>query len=259
MNVLTNEIITPNMMMKGDAENLAAHLNQEFVQALDESIVNANSSGQGYDEDHVNHPLHATCVAHGFGYSHSTPVHMKSGDVKIHHTWANGEHRVGAVEGSNHWTSKTSPASGHSTSGVGAIELGKHLKGKAKRYPDLKSEVNIPIASTPITENILQPLDPRYAQYMNQSKTPNTMDGGRYQSTNPVITAMSDFRETARLRAAAAKKFVGNTGVTEGNAIRSHQAKNNPRPNQSLELLVNHETSDRDYLSDINKQQLLQG
>jgi hypothetical protein len=109
VDVNTNQILTP-YLMKHEAINLAASLNKQS-EMLGESIVNANSSGQGYDEDHAEHPLHRCCVQHGFGYSHSTPVHMKNGDVKIHHTWSNGEHKVGAVEGSNHWTSKTCDAS----------------------------------------------------------------------------------------------------------------------------------------------------
>jgi hypothetical protein len=99
-----------------------------------EAIQNPNSSGQGFDETHQLHALHATAVQHGFKYSHSTPIRQHDGIIATHHTWAHGEHKIEAYHGSEHWNSKVSSASGHETIGHGAQALAKHLKGKAKRY-----------------------------------------------------------------------------------------------------------------------------
>jgi hypothetical protein len=130
-----------------------------------ESITSANSSGQGVNKNHVHHPLHATLQQHGFSYSHSTPIHQRNGDSLMNHAWAHGERKVDAYDHDLAWTSKTSSASGHSHSGTGVAELAKHLKGKAKRYPELKlGEENLP--SLAIQESLLQPLDPaREARY----------------------------------------------------------------------------------------------
>jgi hypothetical protein len=115
------------------------------------------------------------------------------------------------------------------------------------------------IASTPITENLFKPLDPRYVAYLNKSTNPansRTMDGGAYQSSNPAITAMADFRATALLNERAKAKFQGDTDVTEGNAIRSRSQKGNPR--RSEPVMSFDSSSDRDFLADINKRSLIE-
>jgi hypothetical protein len=101
----------------------------------------------------------------------------------------------------------------------------------------------------------------RYVDYMNESMAHQkhfTMDGGKYQSTNTDITAMADFRATALLQERNKAMFEGKTGVNEQDAVRSRQAKGNPRPNQArVERLVAGSESDEDFLSRLNKSGLL--
>ena len=116
------------------------------------------------------------------------------------------------------------------------------------------------LASTPITENIHDTSNiARYAAFMNSNADKNRMDGGAFQSTSVARTAMNDFRQTAMLQSRATKKFAGNTETTEHNAIRSRQNKGVERPSQSVELLVNDGSSDKDFLASINKAGLLKG
>ena len=104
------------------------------------AIQKPNSSGQGYDPDHQQHPLHPVITTHGYEYSHSTPIYQRNGTTHVHHTYQQGEHKVG-VEGHNtNWESKTSSASGHSQQGTGAAALDKHLQGKRRRYSELRNE-----------------------------------------------------------------------------------------------------------------------
>lgn len=56
-------------------------------------ISGANSSGQGYDPDHADTPLHAIILQHGYKYSHSTPIHYRDG-VRILHTYKLGNRNV---------------------------------------------------------------------------------------------------------------------------------------------------------------------
>lgn len=182
--------------------------------------------------------------------------------MKHHHTWANHEHKIGSYAGSQHWQSKVSSASGHSSTGEGARALTQHLEGKTKRYPELKVGEQYTLPSTPLQEFLSDHSNiARYAEFLNKSKDPANspvFDGGAYQSTNSAITAMSDFRETAALQARAAKKFANGADVTEQNAVRSRQAKANPRPNGPVEFLTNSSESDKDFLSALNKSGLLQ-
>jgi hypothetical protein len=85
-----------------------------------------------------------------------------------------------------------------------------------------------------------------------------TMDGGKYQSTDTSITAMADFRATALLQERNKQKFEGKTGMTEQDAVRSRQAKANPRPNQArIEKLESGISSDADFLNGINTRSLI--
>jgi hypothetical protein len=105
------------------------------MRTAEAAIENPNSSGQGYDRDHVSHPLHATITKHGYSYSHSTPIHQRDGGVYHHHTYARGEHKVGVSSSDpSKWETAVSSASGHRTRGVGASTLDKHLASKNKRY-----------------------------------------------------------------------------------------------------------------------------
>jgi hypothetical protein len=103
---------------------------------VEAAIVNSNSSGQGYDADYVNHPLHSTIVKHGYSYSHTTPYRASSGEtIHHHHTYAKGEHKVGiSTRSDSNWETKTSSASGHKHTGSGAASLEGHLASKNKRY-----------------------------------------------------------------------------------------------------------------------------
>jgi hypothetical protein len=180
VNLITNEYVS-KQMDKSQAEEIAKGLNNEFAQMLDENgligettIQNPNTSGQGYDADHVNHPLHNTCVKHGFAYSHSTPIHQRDSSVITHHTWAHGEHRVGAYADDDGWQSKTSTASGHSTEGHGAGALDKHLQGKVSRYKLNKGEQIAGLPSLAIEESLFTPLDPsREARYLEAFQRQN--------------------------------------------------------------------------------------
>ena len=98
-----------------------------------DAIENPNSSGQGYDPSHKEHPLHNIITKHGYKYSHTTPIHKTDGDVYHHHTYALGEHKVG-ISSPDKWETKTSSSSGHRTTGEGGRKLEKHLIGKNRRY-----------------------------------------------------------------------------------------------------------------------------
>jgi hypothetical protein len=97
-----------------------------------------------------------------------------------------------------------------------------------------------------------------YAAYLNKPANPTNsrvMDGGAYQSTNPAITAVADFKATAMLNERAKAKFVGNTETTEHQAIRSKQLRNLPRRSDTT---VNFDSSsDRDFLVGMNSRSLI--
>jgi hypothetical protein len=109
-----------------------------------------------------------------------------------------------------------------------------------------------------LQENLFKPLNPAYAEYINKSVNPansRVMDGGAYQSTNPAITAVADFKATAMLNERAKAKFVGNTETTEHQAIRSKQLRNLPRRSDTT---VNFDSSsDRDFLAGMNSRSLI--
>jgi hypothetical protein len=224
VNALTgNYVTTP--LRKEEAIVLASRLNDQYVseveRQLDEAIESSNSSGQGYDEEHKNHPLHQTLAQDGFDYSHSTPIHQKNGNIFIHHTWANQEHKVGAFAGSTKWSSKVSSASGHQHSGEGADQLAKHLKSKGARYglqkqPDIQKESAV-IPQTEIQENILTPLSPQFlAAFKKANEQQNRTLSASSSSTSP----MNDIKAAALLVEQRKRKFNEND-VTEENAIRS--------------------------------------
>jgi hypothetical protein len=103
------------------------------------AIENPNTCGQGYDADHLRHPLHATVVKYGYTYSHSTPIHALDGTIYLHHTYKFGAHNVG-LSHSNLWDTSVSTRSSHKWSGKGMAELDAHLKSKRRRYnifPDM--------------------------------------------------------------------------------------------------------------------------
>jgi hypothetical protein len=106
---------------------------------MSEAIHNANSSGQGHDPEHQNHPLHSTITKHGYNYSHSTPINRANGTKYISHTYKHGTHNVSTHSdashtGSQHWSTSTSTSSGHGHNGMGVPELEAHLKSKGRRY-----------------------------------------------------------------------------------------------------------------------------
>lgn len=100
-------------------------------------IMFPNSQGQGHCEDHCKHPLHNTITRNNFKYSHTTPIGNlgKENEYYLHHTYANGEHKVGIDDKhTNRWESKTSSASGHRVTGTGLESLNNHLSRKVKKY-----------------------------------------------------------------------------------------------------------------------------
>jgi hypothetical protein len=101
-------------------------MRKEEKEQIDEDIKSPNSSGQGHDETHKEHPYHHILNSHGFEYSHSTPIRYPSG-IRTHHTYARGERKIG-VDNTSGWESKKSSASGHSTNGNGANALERHVK-----------------------------------------------------------------------------------------------------------------------------------
>ena len=113
-------------------QGVPVHPAMPLVGAKDAAGRNLVPGGQGFDPPHSNTPLEAAIVAKGYAYSHTTPIHMQDGSIQMHHTYAQGEHKVG-VSG-NKWETKVSSGSGHSTRGVGGDSLAKHLGSKAKRY-----------------------------------------------------------------------------------------------------------------------------
>ena len=236
LNTIRNEWVSPQIHMRDAlvmAQELNAELdvlaeqqkNQTVEEALrSESIQNPNSSGQGWDASHAEHALHATCVKHGWHYSHSTPIHQRNGDVLIHHTYARKEHKVGFYHKDTDWQSKVSSASGHSTHGSGAAELDKHLKGKVSRHKDLKEGQEIP--STPITENLLQPMSPVAQAALRHLESSHLKNGSAssFGDTNTGITAMQDFKAKENLLMEARKRE--NPLPSEEDAIRAQSVKN---------------------------------
>lgn len=102
-------------------------------------IINANSSGQGWDVDHELCPGYRTVQSFGYEYSHSTPVNYH-GVIVIHHTFKRAEHnvclkRVGAFDC---WETSVSCASSRRTTGHSVSALRDHLQRKSRRYPELR-------------------------------------------------------------------------------------------------------------------------
>lgn len=122
------------------------------------AIINPNSSGQGYAPSHVDHPWHVVTTICGYVYSHSTRVWESADRPTIHHTyrypgtdhvvalWCNYmpeglgvlSGTIGRVYASTHrlgsghsWRTNGEPMQTHG--------LQKHLNGKARRYPELRS------------------------------------------------------------------------------------------------------------------------
>jgi hypothetical protein len=113
-------------------------------------LLNPNSSGQGLDLNHVNHPLFSTVISFGYEYSHTTNVgNLEGYGWNLHHTFRRGDHTVtlyetqhpsGEAPGyywapSDIWWTKCGAGSGHEWNGKGKPELVAHLKSKRRRYP----------------------------------------------------------------------------------------------------------------------------
>jgi hypothetical protein len=110
------------------------------TRAREHGIHNPNSSGQGHFPGHTDNPHHATITGAGYKYSHSTPITMQSGEVKIHHTYAHPEHKdqVVGVMGTK-WNAKKL-GSGREMSGTHSDTLSKHLKGRLGRLGKSKEQ-----------------------------------------------------------------------------------------------------------------------
>jgi hypothetical protein len=106
-------------------------------------LQHENSCGQGLDLDYVLNPYHNLLVVMGYTYSHSTRI-IRAHDKGSyhHHTYKFGRHNVGVsqVENTTTWQWRTSPSSASSrhTTGYLVFRLEQHLKGKQRRYPELR-------------------------------------------------------------------------------------------------------------------------
>ena len=114
-------------------------------------IQNPNSSGQGYDPDHVKNPYHEILERFGYRYSHSTPVQgFYGGSRRIHHTYGRESHGVTVwyavpypYDMLSGWVWETSTPIGRrrnyrpKSSEHARFGLEKHLLSKSRRYKDL--------------------------------------------------------------------------------------------------------------------------
>lgn len=99
-------------------------------------IENPNSAGQGHDPSHSANSLHGVLGAHGYEYSHTTPITRQNGEVYKHHTYKKGEHNIGVEHGTNKWSGSKS-SSGFRHTGSGGESLHKYLKNRRSK-PSLK-------------------------------------------------------------------------------------------------------------------------
>jgi len=129
---------------------------------LDEAIIHSNSSGQGHDPEHKNHPFHSIIQMHGYSYSHSTPVHHNGGLSNAHghslaftanhHTYKHHKNNdknvtVHQALGKPHqWSTSTGGSGRRATVGHSVEALDKHLKGRKieakKDHTDYKVHEN---------------------------------------------------------------------------------------------------------------------
>jgi hypothetical protein len=155
-----------------------------------------------HEEDpfHRAHELHRTLAKFNFKYHATSPVYQRVGSRLVKnfvHSWKNKEHIVSALEGSDHWSSKTSDASIHTTTGIGVHALAKHLHLKSKRYklpfPNEETLSTIPIieGSLPhneLTENLLDPASydrvQAYADWINKHN-PGAVLGHHIEQESP--------------------------------------------------------------------------
>jgi hypothetical protein len=103
---------------------------------INEVITNSNSSGQGHDPNHHEHPYHDTIISHGYHYSHTTPIHQKDGSVKYHHTYKhhrNQDYNVAVYNG--RWQTSVLPYA-RKISGSDVASLDKHLKDRKLKPKD---------------------------------------------------------------------------------------------------------------------------
>lgn len=103
-----------------------------------------NSSGQGFHRGHRDHVNHADLVAHGYQYSHTTPIH-RVGGTSLWHTYKRGDHNI-AVEHNSlglRWNASKS-GSGYHHQSTGQHSLRKYLKYKTSQKPSQHAELNDP-------------------------------------------------------------------------------------------------------------------
>lgn len=118
------------------------------------SIINPNSSGQGYDKDHDLSRLASIARKFGYEYSHSTPIVQNpcdfsqwkgnlegkdfSGKTQNLHTWKypGTDHSVSYYSSLDvdNWTTQCSSSSSVQIKGNGTLMLERHLKSKQRRY-----------------------------------------------------------------------------------------------------------------------------
>jgi hypothetical protein len=201
----------------GDNYGPAKNAHEE---TLDEgSISFPNSSGQGHDADHDLHPLHKIAAKHGYNYSHTTPVTQRDGSTFYHHTWARGEHKIGAYDHDTKWSSKVSSSSGHLWIGIGTVALDKHLKNKAKRY---QLQNNESVALTKIQEGLLDPQTEkiqRYADFMNKNRP--TVFGHQIDETSQA----DELKKTWKMKEEQDKRF----GIEQPDSSLFNQRSGKPR------------------------------
>ena len=111
-------------------------------ESLIEVIENPNSSGQGHDPDHANHPFHDVLTKHGYKYSHSTPVTLLGGQKVTHHTYSNAKetHKVSLMpckSGDGMEWNAGKPGSGHRYGGKFPEDLDSYLKRRKHKNESL--------------------------------------------------------------------------------------------------------------------------
>ncbi len=100
-------------------------------------IRNPNSSGQGDYPGAKKNPYHGVLEKAGLSYSHTTPVSLRDGGIRLHHSYSYGQggFAVGVFEDERgRWVWEGGRVgSGLKTSGTNGASLTKYLKGATSR------------------------------------------------------------------------------------------------------------------------------
>lgn len=106
-------------------------------------LIDTNTSGQGQCPTWpIGDFLGTTAQANGYAYSHSTPVTYPDGTKRLLHTFKRARHCVSYYDGANAGNTSCGTGTAHQHHFRGADELNRHLKSKAKRYPELHPDAD---------------------------------------------------------------------------------------------------------------------